>query len=32
MVSLIVALLLFLIEIHDTTSFIKGKSHNIKLK
>lgn len=32
MVSLIIALLLFLREIHDTTSFIKGKSHNIKLK
>lgn len=32
MISLIVALLLFLREIHDTTSFIKGKSQNIKLK
>jgi len=32
MISLIIALLLFLREIHDTTSFIKGKSHNIKLK
>lgn len=32
MLSLITALLLFLVEIHDTTSFIKGKSVNIKLK